>query len=110
VTFSTNTSINTGFNLVLKSKLSRSEQPMSVGRDITKGVLEWTSFKEDRVLISGRTLYSMGKGCLCTIQTALALLWNLPEVEAIHSDGINYKLGITESEVNERLLDEMYAL
>jgi hypothetical protein len=110
VTASANISISSSTSLVLKKELSRSEVSIIVGRDITKGILERTSFKEDSVLISGRTLYSIGKGCLRTIRKALACLSNLAEVEAIHSEGITYKSGVTESEVKERLLDEMFKL
>jgi hypothetical protein len=79
-----------------------------VGRNITKGVLERTSFKEDSVLSFGRTVYSMGKGCLCAILKALACLSNLPEVESMYSEGITYQSGVTECEVKEQLLEKMY--
>jgi hypothetical protein len=110
ITASANTSIVNGTTLVLKQELSQSDQIIAVGRDINKGILERISFKEDSVLISGCTLYKMGKCCLRTICKALACLSNLPEIEAMHSQGITYKSGVTEDEVKERLLDEMYAL
>jgi hypothetical protein len=79
ITSSAATAIGNGTTLVLKQELSRQEQTITAGRNITKGILERTSFKEDSVLISGRTLYLMGKGCLCTIQKALACLANQQE-------------------------------
>jgi hypothetical protein len=110
VTASSNVSISSSTTLTLKKEVSRSELSISVRRDITKGILERTSFKEDSVLISGQTLYAIEKGCLMTIRKALACLSNLAEVEAIHSKGITHKSGVTEGKGKELLLDEMFKL
>jgi hypothetical protein len=97
--------------MVLNKELSRAEQQIVVGRDIAKVILERTSFKEGSELITGCALFSIDNECLRTIGKALACLSNLPEVDTIHiSEGIPYKLDVTEMEVKERLLDEMYLL
>ena len=96
---------------VLKSDICRTEINVILGRDITKSVLEQTSFKKNSQLITGKTLVRLAQDSLKNIKKALALISTLDAVQSFTSaDGITCKSGRTLLDVQEQLLDKMHEL
>jgi Ethanolamine utilisation protein EutA len=95
---------------VLKSEICRVDAPIILGRDITKALLERTSFKKDSALITGKTLVRVAQDSLRNIKKALALISTLDAVQSFTSDGVVCKSGHTELDVKEQLLDKMFEL
>jgi hypothetical protein len=99
-------STSSGVSLVLKPDLAQSESVFIAGRDITRSVLEKTTFTNNS-LMRGRKLFNDGNGALKNIRKALALLKELPEVTFV-DDEIMYRSGVTPDEVKVKLLDAMH--
>lgn len=95
---------------VLKSDICRLDTPIILGRDVTKELLERTSFKKDSALITGKTLVRVAQDSLRNIKKALALISTLDAVQSFTGEGIVCKSGHTELDVKEQLLDKMYEL
>lgn len=94
---------------VLKSEICRVDAPIILGRDITKELLERTSFTK-KALITGKTLVRVAQDSLRNIKKALALISSLDAVQSYTSEGIVCKSGQTELDVKEQLLDKMFEL
>jgi hypothetical protein len=93
-------------SLVLKPDLCQSESMYIAGRDITRTVLEKTTFTNES-LMRGRKLFNDGNGALKNIRKALALLKEIPEI-TFDDDEIVYRSGVTADEVKQKLLDKMH--
>jgi hypothetical protein len=78
---------------VLKSDICRVDTPIILGRDVTKELLERTSFKKDSPLITGKTLVRVAQDSLRNMKKALALISTLDAVQSFTSDGIVCKSG-----------------
>jgi hypothetical protein len=97
-------------NLVLKTEYSRIDTPFVLGREITKSILERTTFKVDSALVKGKTLFYMANSALRCIRKALAILPTLDAVQSIDDEGIHCRSGMTLNDVREQLLDAMFTL
>ena len=110
-TFMTGSGPENVYCYVLKPDICRSEAPIIVGSDITKSVLEKTSFKKCSTLVTGKTLVRLAQDSLRNIKKAIALIPTLDSVQSFTSvDGITCKSGRTLLDVKEELLDKMFEL
>jgi hypothetical protein len=95
-------------SLILKTELSQSETVIMAGRDLTRAVLEQTTFTGPS-LMKGRKLLNDAKTALLYIRKALGALHQMSEVTFVGNE-IQYKSGVSPEEVKEKLLNIMYEL
>jgi hypothetical protein len=87
---------------VLKPIFARSEIPYRTGQEITRSVLQCTSFNGSE-LVTGRTLLSTAKSALRTIRKAVAIC-----KEYVDNSGNPLYSGWSKDDVIEKVLDRMY--